>query len=103
DFGVIENIPNNREQARTEIPGFPSPDITQPNIRFQQIHSMPNELTRTDSMPVKYHKDEQGRFKPAIDKKHGQAKHWNIGRLSSRENPLVMFTLLTQAAIGAFS
>ena len=86
-----------------EIPGFPSPEITQPNIRFQQIKHMPNEMTRTDSMPVKYHKDEQGRFRPAIDKKDGQQKHWNLARLSSRENPLVLFTLLTQAAAGAFA
>ena len=103
DFGVIENVPKNREQARVEIPGFPSPEITQPNIRFQQIKHMPNEMTRTDSMPVKYHKDEQGRFRPAIDKKDGQQKHWNLARLSSRENPLVLFTLLTQAAAGAFA
>ncbi len=103
DFGVIENIPKNREQARVEIPGFPSPEITQPNIRFQQIKWMPNEMKRTDSMPVKYHKDEAGRFRPAIDQKNGQAKHWNVARLSSRENPLVLFTLTAQAAAGAFA
>ncbi|MFZ5523510.1 MAG: DmsC/YnfH family molybdoenzyme membrane anchor subunit [Pseudomonadota bacterium] len=103
DFGVIENIPKNREQARVEIPGFPSPEITQPNIRFQQIKWMPSEMKRTDSMPVKYHKDEAGRFRPAIDQKNGQARHWNIGRLSSKENPLVLFTLSAQAAAGAFA
>ena len=103
DFGVIENIPGNREQARVEIPGFPSPEITQPNIRFQQIKQLPDEMKRTDSMPVKYHKDLMGRYRPAIDQKQGKAKHWNLGRLSSRENPLVLFTLLTQAAAGAFA
>ena len=103
DFGVIENIPENREQARVEIPGFPSPEITQPNIRFQQIKQLPDELTRTDSMPVKYHKDAAGRYRPAIDQKQGKARHWNIARLSSRENPLVLFTLATQAAAGAFA
>ena len=103
DFGVIENIPNNREQARVEIPGFPSPEITQPNIRFQQIKRMPDEMKRTDSMPLKYHKNEDGRYRPAIDQKKGQAKHWNLARLSSRENPLVMFTLSAQAATGAFA
>lgn len=102
DFGVIENIPANREQARAEIPGFPDPAITHPNIRFQQIKQLPDELTRTDSMPVKYHKDEQGRYRPAIDQKQGKTRHWNLARLSSRENPLVLFTLATQAAIGAF-
>ncbi|MDP2370950.1 DmsC/YnfH family molybdoenzyme membrane anchor subunit [Rhodoferax sp.] len=103
DFGVIENVPGGREQARVEIPGFPSPEITQPNIRFQQIKKMPDEMTRTDSMPVKYHKDTAGRYRPAIDQKQGKAKHWNLARLSSRENPLVLFTLASQTAAGAFA
>jgi DMSO reductase anchor subunit len=103
DFGVIENIQANREQARVEIPGFPWPKITQPNIRFQQIKQLPDELTRTDSMPVKYHKDAKGRYRPAIDQKQGKAKHWNLAQLSSKENPLVLFTLATQAAAGAFA
>ena len=103
DFGVIETIPKGREQARAEIPGFPSPEITHPNIRFQQIKQMPDELTRTDSMPVKYHRNDQGRYRPAIDQKNGKAKFWNLARLSSRENPLVMFTLAAQAAAGAFA
>lgn len=103
DFGVIENIPENREQARVEIPGFPSPEITRPNIRFQQIKQLPDEMKRPDSMPVKYHKDDKGRYRPAIDQKKGKAQHWNIARLSSRENPLVLFTLATQTAAGAFA
>ena len=103
DFGVIENIPEGREQARVEIPGFPSPEITQPNIRFQQIKELPDEMKRTDSMPVKYHKDEKGRYRPAIDQKKGKARHWNLARLSSRENPLVLFTLAAQTAAGAFA
>jgi len=102
DFGVIENIPANREQARVEIPGFPSPEITHPNIRFQQIKRLPDEMKRTDSMPLKYHKNENGRYRPAIDQKKGKTKHWNLRRLSSRENPLVLFTLSAQAAAGAF-
>lgn len=103
DFGVIETVPNKREQARTEIPGFPDPSITHPNIRFQQIRQLPDEMKRTDSMPVKYHKDEGGRYKPSIDPKAGRERHWNLARLSSRENPLVLFTLAAQAAIGAFA
>ncbi|MES2091991.1 MAG: DmsC/YnfH family molybdoenzyme membrane anchor subunit [Pseudomonadota bacterium] len=103
DFGVIEKVPEGREQARVEIPGFPSPEITKPNIRFQQIKQLPDEMKRTDSMPVKYHKDEKGRYRPAIDQKKGKAKHWNLQRLSSRENPLVLFTLAAQASAGAFA
>jgi len=59
DFGVIENTPENRQQCKTSIPGFPDPEITHPNIRFQQVKGLPDEMTRTDSMPVKYHKDKQ--------------------------------------------
>ena len=103
DFGVIENVPEKREQARVEIPGFPSPEITHPNIRFQQIKQLPDEMKRTDSMPVKYHKNEDGQYKPTIDQKKGKAKHWNMARLSSRENPLVMFTLAAQMTAGAFA
>jgi len=103
DFGVIENTPENREQAKCSIPGFPDPEITNPNVRFQQTNSLPIEMTRTDNAPVKYHKDEKGTYKPVIDQKKGKAKHWNLGKLSSRENPLVIFTLAIQAVMGAFT
>ncbi len=103
DFGVIENIPENREEAKISIPGFPDPSITHPNIRFQQTKNLPEEVTRTDSMPVKYHKDEKGNYQPTVDPKDGKVRYWHINKLSSRENPLVLFTLLTQAAIGAFA
>jgi len=103
DFGVIETVPAGREQARVEIPGFPDASITHPNIRFQQIKQLPDEMKRTDSMPVKYHKNENGQYKPAIDPKQGRERHWNLARLSSRENPLVLFTLAAQAAAGAFA
>ncbi|MCB1614540.1 MAG: dimethyl sulfoxide reductase anchor subunit [Pseudomonadales bacterium] len=101
DFGVVENTPENRQQCATQIPGFPDPSITQPNIRFQQIKTLPKEVTRTDSMPIKYQKKNEGdAFKTVIDQKKGTQKYWNIKRLSSRENPLVIFTLSAQAAVG---
>lgn len=102
DFGVVEDIPENREEARISIPGFPTPEITHPNIRFQQVKTLPEEMKRTDSMPLKYHRDKSGNYKPVVDAKKGHTRHWNLKRLSSRENPLVLFTLFTQAAIGAF-
>lgn len=104
EFGVIENVPENREQIKTTIPGFPTPDITQPNIRFQQTKSVPRTFTRPDSEAVKYHLDEEsGRYIPELDlSKAGQKREWNLSKLSSRENPLVIFTLVTQAVIGAF-
>ncbi|MGH1470922.1 MAG: DmsC/YnfH family molybdoenzyme membrane anchor subunit [Cellvibrionaceae bacterium] len=103
DFGVVEELPKNREQNLTHLPGFPDPDITHPNIRFQQTKTMPNEVSRTDSMPLKYAKDDQGQFRSVVDEKSGKETHWNLNRLSSRENPLVIFTLLTQGVIGAFA
>jgi DMSO reductase iron-sulfur subunit len=104
DFGVVENMPDNREQIETHLPGFPDPSITQPNIRFQQTKTMPHEVTRTDSAQVKYKRDEKtGYYKPAVDQKDGKKKSWNLARLSSRENPLVIFTLASQAAAGAFA
>lgn len=103
DFGVVEYIPDNREQAKTAIPGFPDPSISHPNIRFEQKKGLPEEMTRTDSAPLKYQLDKKsGRYKPALDPKNGKTRYWNIARLSSRENPLVLFTLCTQAGIGAF-
>lgn len=103
DFGVVENTPENRQQIDTHIPGFPDPAITQPNIRFEQTKSLPREMTRTDSMPVKYRKDDKsGHYQPVIDQKVGKKSFWNLPRLSSRENPLVIFTLAAQAAVGVF-
>ncbi|NNC54488.1 MAG: 4Fe-4S dicluster domain-containing protein, partial [Pseudomonadales bacterium] len=101
DFGVVEDIPDNRQQAKTHIPGFPDPAISQPNIRFQQLKGLPEEMTRTDSAPLKYKLDSSsGQYKPALDPKTGRQKSWNLARLYSRENPLVLFTLCTQAGIG---
>src|SRR5690606_23725392 len=111
DFGVIESMPENREQVKTAIPGFPDTSISKPNIRFQQKKSMPREFTRTDAEPIKYlRNDSTASYEPVVDLKKGRAKpggsarkEWNIGKLSSRENPLVFFTLITQAVIGAFA
>ncbi|VAW56839.1 Anaerobic dimethyl sulfoxide reductase chain B, iron-sulfur binding subunit, partial [hydrothermal vent metagenome] len=103
NFGVIENTPENRDQVKVEIPGFPRTDITHPNIRFEQVKRLPNEVTRTDSMAVKYHKDlKTGQYEPVVDKKKGVKQHWNFSKLRSREDPLVIFTLVSQAVIGAF-
>jgi DMSO reductase iron-sulfur subunit len=103
DFGVVEQIPENREQAKTHIPGFPTPEISRPNIRFEQKKGLPEEMTRTDSAPLKYHRDQaSGEYKPVLDAKHGTQKQWSVKKLSSRENPLVLFTLSVQAGMGVF-
>jgi len=103
DFGIIETTPENRHQLETRIPGFPSPDITHPNIRFQQARSLPREMRRPDSMPLRYERSgdrEAGYLPKAAPGKGGRG--WNLAQLSTRENPLVVFTLVSQAVIGAF-
>ncbi len=114
DFGVIETKPEHREQLATQIPGFPDTSITHPNIRFQQTQSLPREMRRTDSTPIRYVRDEQNE-KPDPGVKGGQGNYrsaplprsnkpmqWSLSRLRSREDPLVLFTLITQAVVGAF-
>lgn len=104
DFGVIETMPENREQVKTSIPGFPNPEISKPNIRFQQLKEMPEEFTRTDSAPIKYQLDKKTQtYNPSVDLATAEDPAWNLSKLSSRENPLVIFTLITQAVIGAFA
>ncbi len=102
DFGVVEDIPENRQQAEAEIPGFPKTDITHPNIRFQQTKQTHREMTRTDSIPIKYHRDTtDNQYKPTVDEKAGQAKYWNLkSLLTSHESAHVIFTLCTQASVG---
>ncbi|MCF6256013.1 MAG: dimethyl sulfoxide reductase anchor subunit [Gammaproteobacteria bacterium] len=105
EFGVIENTPLNRDQAKLDIPGFPSTDITHPNIRFQQTRSMPREMTRPDSMPLKYHRDDQQeKYIPVVDEKKGKPqRQWNLRKLlGSHENAHIAFTLCAQTVIGAF-
>lgn len=104
DFGVIENIPEGRMQAKTEIPGFPRTDITHPNIRFQQTRVPQRDMMRMDGMPLKYHRDDAtGAFKPEVDARHGFRREWNLGKLlGSHENAHIAFTLSAQTVMGAF-
>ncbi len=104
DFGIIETTPENRSQLDTQIPGFPTPDITNPNVRFQQTNSLPRDMKRTDSMPLRYERDEQGaggNYIPKVDD-DGRPVVWGVNKLRSREDPLVIFTLITQAVVGVF-
>lgn len=104
DFGVIENIPEGRSQAKTDIPGFPRTDITHPNVRFQQTRVTQRDMVRVDSTPLKYHKDDgTGTFLPQLDPKYGFARQWNLKKLlGSHENAHIAFTLSAQAVMGAF-
>lgn len=105
DFGVTETTPENRQQLKTQIPGFPNPDITNPNVRFQQTKSLPNEMRRTDSIPLKYRRDgSAGEYIAELDTSDADShKYWNLKKLlSSHENAHIIFTLTSQAVIGAF-
>lgn len=117
DFGIIETAPENRTRLETRLPGFPDPSITHPNIRFQQVKTLPRELTRPDSMPLRYVRtpslprdaaegegggSEQSEYRPA-PATDASAGGWNLKRLGTRENPLVVFTLISQAVAGAFA
>ena len=101
DFGVIETRPQHREQLEASIPGFPKPEITHPNIRFQQAKSLPREMRRTDSTPLRYERDQYGTYQPKVAE-DGRPRAWNLKKLRSREDPLVVFTLVSQAVVGAF-
>ncbi len=113
DFGVVENVPQGRVQAKASIPGFPRNDITHPNIRFQQTRTTQRDMRRLDSMPLKYHREDvlnhsQGEteeeFRPSLDPKHGHKRSWGLRKLlGSHENAHVAFTLASQAVIGAFT
>jgi len=104
DFGIIETTPEHRARLQTQIPGFPTAEITHPNIRFQQTRSLPREMKRTDSMPLRYERDEQqpeSAYKTRVAGS-GNKRAWNLRKLRTREDPLVIFTLISQAVIGAF-
>ncbi len=110
DFGVIEDIPDNRSQAKTDIPGFPRTDITHPNIRFQQTRTTQREMTRVDQTAIKYHRNdepsmtyEESPFVPELDPKQGFDRQWNLKKLlTSHENAHIAFTISAQLVMGAF-
>ncbi len=103
EFGVIEDIPSGRQEAKLEIPGFPDPEISRPNIRFQQTRALPDDFRHVDADPIRYKRDQNGSkgfsVKP-LDK--AKKAHWGLNQLRSREDPLVFFTLATQLVVGAF-
>ncbi|OGI39832.1 MAG: hypothetical protein A2V91_02265 [Candidatus Muproteobacteria bacterium RBG_16_64_10] len=103
EFGVIEDLPKGHDQMKLAIPGFPDPAISRPNIRFQQVRSLPPSLQRTDGVPIQYQRDSQTGAEFQIKTRLDEARHdWGLDKLSSRENPLVSFTLLSQFVAGAY-
>jgi DMSO reductase iron-sulfur subunit len=103
DFGVVENVPEDREQAKVSMLGFPATSITHPNIRFQQTKDTQRDMYRPDGMAVKYHKQDNGEFVSMLDeKKHSAESRWGLQKLwQSHENSHAIFTLFTQTVMGA--
>lgn len=103
EFGVVEDLPAGRSQMKLGIPGFPDPAISRPNIRFQQLRSLPPSFQRPDGAPIQYQRDSQTGAEFQIKTRLDEVRRdWGLDKLSSRENPLVAFTLLSQFVAGAF-
>lgn len=106
DFGIIDLLPKGKEQNKLDIPGFPDPAISRPNIRFEQKRSLPAQLMRAGTDPFMLEKDKIGpangsryKVKP-IDPTEPMG--WGWDHLRSREDSLVFFTLLSQFVVGTF-
>jgi len=103
EFGVIEDLPKGQEEAKLTLPSFPDPSISRPNIRFQQKRELPESFGRMDSGPMSYEREKpkDEHFKIA-EKKTKKTGEWGFDKLRSREDPLVLFTLVSQFSVGAF-
>ncbi|MFQ5596751.1 MAG: DmsC/YnfH family molybdoenzyme membrane anchor subunit [Nitrospiria bacterium] len=103
DFGVVEEIPKGQAAAKLTIPSFTDPAISRPNIRFQQNRDLPGSFERMDAIPLTYQqnvsKDEHFKVK---EKTKQEAVGYRFDKLRSREDPLILFTLVSQFAVGAF-
>ncbi|MFQ5588698.1 MAG: DmsC/YnfH family molybdoenzyme membrane anchor subunit [Nitrospiria bacterium] len=101
NFGVIEEIPQKQEEASLKIPSFTDPGISRPNIRFQLKRPLPDGFQRMDDAPLRYEADAEKRYQvketaPAF------TEGWGWDKLRSREDPLVLFTLISQFVVGTF-
>ena len=115
DFGVIDEIPKKQQEAVLNMPSFTNPSISRPNIRFQLKQTLPDRFHRMDNAPMSYDQEKpqnraftsasaaQPVFKIKEKESGPSAAAWNIGKLRSREDPLVLFTLISQFAVGAFA
>lgn len=100
DFGVIDETPKKQQESKLTIPSFTDPSISRPNIRFQLNQPLPNAFHRMDDVPITYQQEEHG-YK-IKGKTNGNSPAWGFAALRSREDPLVIFTLISQFAVGAF-
>ncbi|MFQ5598604.1 MAG: DmsC/YnfH family molybdoenzyme membrane anchor subunit [Nitrospiria bacterium] len=103
EFGIIEEIPKGRQEAKLTLPSFPDPEISRPNIRFEQMRDLPEAFGRMDALPMHYQRDEiQSNHFKVREKINRKIGGWGFDKLRSREDPLVLFTLVSQFTVGSF-
>jgi len=103
DFGKRENLLDDHDQVETGIPGFPSPSITKPNVRFEFNNTYADRYDRPDAMNLAYQQNGNGHAPQVATPSQGGATaavKWSS--LQSSESPLVAFTLMAQGVVGAF-
>ncbi|MFQ5580113.1 MAG: DmsC/YnfH family molybdoenzyme membrane anchor subunit [Nitrospiria bacterium] len=103
EFGVIEDLPKGQEEAKLGLPSFPDPKISRPNIRFQQKRDLPESFGRMDAGAMTYEKEKtRDEYFKITEKATKRKEGWGFDKLRSREDPLVLFTLVSQFTVGAF-
>lgn len=102
DFGPRDDLAGTFGEARTLLPGFPTPEITRPNVRFKVEGELAAHYQRTDDAGLSYTARESGGHVPRPD--HGGTRPLRLSwkGLQSSESPLVAFTLIAQGVVGAF-
>ena len=105
DFGMIETVPENREQLEARIPGFPD----------ARHHPSQHPLPADEVVAARA--DPPGQHAHPLCARPDRAQAATTGRpwmrtaaravgaskkLRTREDPLVVFTLVSQAVVGAF-
>ena len=104
DFGIIETTPGNRHQTETRIPGFPtprSPIRTSDSSRSTACRVRCAARIRCRSVMSAMRRARVESIVQRSPRMGGRGAGASKG-LSTRENPLVVFTLVTQAVVGAF-
>ncbi|MFQ5509196.1 MAG: DmsC/YnfH family molybdoenzyme membrane anchor subunit [Leptospirillia bacterium] len=105
DFGAKDELAARFDGNDITLPGFPSPAITRPNVRFQFDGVHAETYTRPDSMPLSYVGAGGSDHRPVPTENSGAQEGtppltW--AGLQSSESPLVAFTLIAQGVVGAF-
>ncbi len=102
DFGAKDELADTFGQAETALPGFPTPEITRPNVRFAFDGEKADCYTRADDMGLVYKAQDDNPHQPvALGTEKTPQFSW--AGLQSSESPLAAFTLIAQGVVGAFA